>query len=80
MHISVSDSDIYFQAVGVHCRMGRGRTGVMVACYLLYFQDFTANRAITQVRISRQGSIETYEQERVVFKYYDYLRGTEINE
>ncbi|EFA06651.2 Dual specificity protein phosphatase 23-like Protein [Tribolium castaneum] len=66
------------QAVGVHCRMGRGRTGVMAACYLVRFQDFAPEKAITSVRLQRTGSIETSEQERAVVRYRDYLRGTKI--
>ncbi|XP_044264161.1 dual specificity protein phosphatase 23-like [Tribolium madens] len=66
------------QAVGVHCRMGRGRTGVMAACYLVRFQDFAPEKAITSVRLQRAGSVETGEQERAVMRYRDYLRGTKM--
>ncbi|KAJ9585802.1 hypothetical protein L9F63_002393 [Diploptera punctata] len=62
------------EAVGIHCRMGRGRTGVMAACYLIHFCDMGPQRAITNIRIMRPGSVETYEQERAVMAYYDYLR------
>ena len=65
---------VLFQAVGIHCRMGRGRTGVMAACYLVYFYDMSPQRAITNIRMMRPGSVETYEQERAVLEYYDYLR------
>jgi atypical dual specificity phosphatase len=63
-----------FQGVGVHCRMGRGRTGVMTACFLVHFYGQSPERAITNVRLMRPGSVETYEQEKAVVKYYDYLR------
>ncbi|XP_018319735.1 dual specificity protein phosphatase 23-like [Agrilus planipennis] len=62
------------EPVGVHCRMGRGRTGVMVACYLMYFFSLTPDRALTNVRLQRPGSVETFTQERILFTYYDYLR------
>ncbi|XP_015593639.1 dual specificity protein phosphatase 23-like isoform X2 [Cephus cinctus] len=62
--------------IAVHCRQGRGRTGVMAACYLVRFQDFTPEMAIVQLRVMRPGSVETYKQERAVVKYYDALRGT----
>ncbi|KAL0270267.1 UNVERIFIED_CONTAM: hypothetical protein PYX00_007733 [Menopon gallinae] len=63
------------QAVGVHCRQGRGRTGVMAACFLVRFQDLSPGTAITDIRIKLPGSIETREQERVVARYHDYIRG-----
>nr|CAH7725190.1 unnamed protein product [Callosobruchus chinensis] len=61
-------------AVGVHCRMGKGRTGVMLACYLVRFQGLNPDKAITEVRLKRPGSIETYQQEVAVKLYHDYLR------
>ncbi|GJQ76669.1 hypothetical protein Trydic_g15526 [Trypoxylus dichotomus] len=68
------------QPVGIHCRMGRGRTGVMAACYLTRFQDVTPERAITMIRLMRPGSVETREQERAVIRYFDCLRGTAPSE
>lgn len=69
-----------FQAVGVHCRMGWGRTGVMAACYLVRFHGKTPERAIVEIRRHRPHSIETYEQERAVVRYFDCLRGTKTSE
>jgi protein tyrosine phosphatase len=63
-----------FQPVGVHCRMGQGRTGVMSACFLVHFYDQSPEQAITNVRLLRPGSVETYEQEKAVVRYHDYLR------
>lgn len=62
------------ETVGVHCRMGRGRTGVMAACFLVHFYGQSPERAITNVRLMRPGSVETYEQEKAVVKYYDHLQ------
>ncbi|KAJ8710852.1 hypothetical protein PYW08_009367 [Mythimna loreyi] len=64
------------EAVGVHCRQGWGRTGTLLACYLVHFQDMTPERAILTVRLNRPGSIETYEQEKAVCHYHDFLRST----
>ncbi|XP_018022510.1 dual specificity protein phosphatase 23 [Hyalella azteca] len=59
-------------AVCVHCRMGRGRTGVMLACYLIRYQGQVPQQAISNVRFKRPYSIETWEQEFVVKDYYDH--------
>ncbi|HZU69746.1 MAG TPA: dual specificity protein phosphatase family protein [Ktedonobacteraceae bacterium] len=54
--------------VAVHCRAGLGRTGTILACYLVS-QGCSAREAIEQVRMKRPGSIETAEQEAVVEKF-----------
>jgi atypical dual specificity phosphatase len=47
--------------VAVHCAAGRGRTGVVLACYFVQ-QGLTADNATARVRRLRPGSIETDEQ------------------
>jgi len=59
--------------VGVHCAAGYGRTGTMLACYLVSIGE-SAEEAIESVRCIRPGSIETDEQERCVMLYADYVR------
>ncbi|XP_045625438.1 dual specificity protein phosphatase 23 [Procambarus clarkii] len=61
------------KVVCVHCRMGRGRTGVMLACYLMKYYGQAPEAAIWNVRLMRPGSIETREQERAVKKFRDYI-------
>ncbi|KAK9504203.1 hypothetical protein O3M35_010588 [Rhynocoris fuscipes] len=61
------------EAVGVHCRLGRGRSGVMAACFLVHFYDQRPEYAVTNVRCRQPGAIETFSQERAVYKYYDYI-------
>ena len=59
--------------VVVHCGVGRGRTGTMLACYLVR-KGYDAQDALAQVRQRRPGSVETPEQEAVVHNYDDYLK------
>ena len=52
----------------VHCDAGIGRTGTMLACYLVN-KGYKASEAIEEVRTKRPGSIETLEQEEVIMEY-----------
>ncbi|KAK8747771.1 hypothetical protein OTU49_016593, partial [Cherax quadricarinatus] len=61
------------KVVCVHCRMGRGRTGVLLACYLMKYYGQAPGEAICNVRLMRPGSVETREQERAVKNFRDYL-------
>ncbi|MGH2355819.1 MAG: dual specificity protein phosphatase family protein [Chloroflexota bacterium] len=54
--------------VAVHCGAGLGRTGTILACYLVW-QGMPAEDAIATVRARRPGSVETPEQEAVVARY-----------
>ena len=56
------------EGVAVHCIAGMGRTGTMLACYLVS-QGEDPLDAIRRVRRLRPGSIETDEQEDAVVEY-----------
>ncbi|MFW5867041.1 MAG: dual specificity protein phosphatase family protein [Armatimonadota bacterium] len=55
-------------AVGVHCLAGLGRTGTMIACYLVT-KGRSADQAIEEVRQARPGSIQTELQEQAVRRW-----------
>jgi atypical dual specificity phosphatase len=52
--------------VAVHCGGGLGRTGTLLACYLIHRNGSDAAEAIGQVRKVRPGSIETASQAEAV--------------
>jgi len=54
--------------VAVHCGGGLGRTGTLLACYLVW-RGMSADDAIERVRSVRPGSIETRQQVQAVFAY-----------
>lgn len=58
--------------VAVHCYMGWGRTGTLLAAYLIS-EGMSAVDAIDEVRNKRPGSIETGGQEQILFIYEQAL-------
>jgi len=59
--------------VAVHCIAGLGRTGTILACYLVR-EGKSADEAITVIRRWRPGSIETLDQEAVIHEYEQFCR------
>ena len=59
--------------VAVHCLGGIGRTGTMIACFLVS-EGEEARAAIRAVRHRRSGSIQTVSQEIAIVRYAAEIR------
>ncbi len=59
--------------VVVSCYAGIGRTGTVLACYLVHRGE-EATDAINRVRELRPGSIQTPEQQAAVHRYAEWVR------
>ncbi|KAJ0171428.1 hypothetical protein K1T71_012978 [Dendrolimus kikuchii] len=59
--------------VAIHCHAGLGRTGVLIACYLVYSLHIRANDAIRFVRKKRPKSVQTSGQILCVQQFEHYI-------
>ncbi|AFU57522.1 dual specificity protein phosphatase [Candidatus Nitrososphaera gargensis Ga9.2] len=60
--------------VMVHCAAGKGRTGAVLAAYLVKKQNLAADQAIDMIRNMRPGSVQSISQETAVLMYEKYLK------
>ncbi|HVX02623.1 MAG TPA: dual specificity protein phosphatase 23 [Nitrososphaera sp.] len=60
--------------VMVHCAAGKGRTGVILAAYLVKKERLTAQESINKIRAMRPGSIQSEVQEWAIEMYEKYLK------
>ena len=70
MHRRITNNE----PVMVHCLAGMGRTGTLLACYLVKYQKMSADDAIQKVREERPGSIQSYPQEEMIFRFENSLK------
>lgn len=64
--------------VAIHCHAGLGRTGVIIACYLVFTNRIQADDAIQFVRSKRHGAIQTRGQMEVIREFEQYLKPLRI--
>ena len=57
----------------IHCAAGVGRTGTILACYLIKHHNFSVKNAIDKVRKERPGSIQSESQEIAIGLYHKFL-------
>ena len=57
----------------VHCHAGLGRTGLMIACWIMYQFGYDAHETVERVRRQRPGSIQTSNQLKFVHDFHKYL-------
>ncbi len=62
--------------VVVTCFAGLGRTGTVLACYLVH-EGYSPDKAIQMVRELRPRSVQTREQEDAIHQYSELLRSRE---
>ncbi len=58
----------------VHCAAGKGRTGALLAAYMIKKENLTAEQAIEKIRLMRPGSVQSMTQETALPMYEKYVR------
>jgi atypical dual specificity phosphatase len=61
--------------VMVHCSAGKGRTGTILAAYLIKKENgMTADKAISRLSRIRGESVQSKDQEKILFTYEKYVK------
>ena len=70
----MNQSVVQGEGILVHCGAGMGRTGTILACFLVS-RGWRPEEAIAAIRRKRPGSVEVESQERIVQAYARRLKG-----
>ncbi|MEM0118354.1 MAG: dual specificity protein phosphatase family protein [Conexivisphaerales archaeon] len=62
------------KSILIHCQAGQGRTGMVLAAYLIREKGLTADEAIKHVRNLRTGSLKREKQVKALHDYEEYLK------
>jgi atypical dual specificity phosphatase len=63
--------------VHIHCLAGTGRTGTVIAAYLMASKDLSTREAIDTVRQKRPGSVE-WRQEKALLSHEQEIRALKL--
>ncbi len=58
----------------VHCAAGKGRTGALLAAYMIKKENLTADQALEKIRLMRPGSVQSLTQETALSMYEKYVK------
>ena len=58
----------------VHCHAGKGRTGVVIACFLIFKYHISADESIKKVREKRPKCIENRDQREYCEKFFSFIK------
>ncbi|MGQ0795097.1 MAG: dual specificity protein phosphatase 23 [Nitrosopumilaceae archaeon] len=57
----------------IHCAAGIGRTGTILACYLIKYHKLSTEEAISRVRKERPGSVQSESQEIAIELFHKFI-------
>eukprot|EP01004_Peranema_trichophorum_P006305 NODE_5128_length_1063_cov_43.730851_g4572_i0.p1 GENE.NODE_5128_length_1063_cov_43.730851_g4572_i0~~NODE_5128_length_1063_cov_43.730851_g4572_i0.p1 ORF type:complete len:282 (-),score=47.07 NODE_5128_length_1063_cov_43.730851_g4572_i0:110-955(-) len=63
------------QAVYVHCKGGKGRSWLIVVCYLVAHEDLDLDMACALVKLKRPQVSPSSSQQKLARCFYNYIRG-----
>lgn len=72
--VNVMRFNMKFGKIAVHCHAGLGRTGVLVAAYLMLVDRMSFADAVREVRAHRAKSVQTMDQVQCLIDFERYIK------